>query len=543
MKPFPPGFRVLSGDAAARAFDPNTLTWGNRTYGPTPISNRVSFACLDSSGPMPETPGLNVTSCDQGLRAQVHFQSCWDGVNLYKSDQSHVAYLSGMDNGVCPPGYPVLLPHIFLEIIYFPNTVAKNDGGMFVFSQGDTTGYGFHGDFLNGWDPQVQEAAIKQCMGANATNNGAIGACPPLAASEDPYFNQNCPEQPAVINEKVHGLISVLPGCNPPTGGPQRASQNICPVQPTVNNVDNQDYKNRSVAAVGDKVGTWQYMGCALDNSTPRPLVGSSYYDNTNMTIESCTAFCKKNGYAMAGMEASTQCFCGNAQNQLLQDPLTCASKNYYVCSGNLFEYCGGQQLMQIWNDTTYSGPSLKGLPVAGQSRLPLLDGSTATYQGCFVEGVGAKALPGAKYSNSTGMSLENCAAFCQKGQYTLFGTEYAQGMSFCPCFGLFRYYRRIISDTDISRMLLRQHHLDVSSPPKQLFRHLHRRQHRILWRQLTYLRLGVIQLRSTYNNRGHIVRQYHTHSTAASDRHNIPELRQRDLAQPRAQRELHFRV
>jgi len=492
---------------------------------------------------MPETPGLNVTSCDQGLRAQVHFQSCWDGVNLYKPDQSHVAYLSGMDNGVCPPGYPVLLPHIFLEIIYFPNTVAKNDGGMFAFSQGDTTGYGFHGDFLNGWDPQVQEAAIKQCMGANATNNGAIGACPPLAASEDPYFNQNCPEQPAVINEKVHGLISVLPGCNPPTGGPQRASQNICPVQPTVNNVDNQDYKNRSVAAVGDKVGTWQYMGCALDNSTPRPLVGSSYYDNTNMTIESCTAFCKKNGYAMAGMEASTQCFCGNAQNQLLQDPLTCASKNYYVCSGNLFKYCGGQQLMQIWNDTTYSGPSLKGLPVAGQSRLPLLDGSTATYQGCFVEGVGAKALPGAKYSNSTGMSLENCAAFCQKGQYTLFGTEYAQGMSFCPCFGLFRYYRRIISDTDISRMLLRQHHLDVSSPPKQLFRHLHRRQHRILWRQLTYLRLGVIQLRSTYNNRGHIVRQYHTHSTAASDRHNIPELRQRDLAQPRAQRELHFRV
>ncbi|KAK7902952.1 hypothetical protein LTR67_002598 [Exophiala xenobiotica] len=428
MQPFPPGFRMLTGDAAARAFDPNTLTWGNRTFGPTPISNRVSFACLDSSGPMPETPGLNVTSCDQGLRAQVHFQSCWDGVNLYKSDQSHVAYLSGMDNGVCPPGWPILLPHIFLEIIYFPNSVAIKDGGMFVFSQGDTTGYGFHGDFLNGWDPQVQVDAIKQCMGVNATNNGDIGDCPPLNASEDPYFDQNCPEQPPVINEKVHGLISVLPGCNPPTGGPQRATQNICPVQPAVNAVDNQDYKNRSVAAVGEKIGTWQYMGCALDNSTPRPLVGSNYQDNTNMTIELCTAFCKKNGYALAGMEDSTQCYCGNAQNQLLQDPLTCASKNYEVCSGNLFEYCGGPQLMQIWSDTSYSGPSLKGLPVANVSTLALRDGSTARYQGCFVEGVGAHALPGAKYSNSTGMSLENCAAFCQtSGQYTLFGTEYAQ--------------------------------------------------------------------------------------------------------------------
>ncbi|KIW47070.1 uncharacterized protein PV06_02678 [Exophiala oligosperma] len=428
MKPFPPGFRMLSGDAAARAFDPNTLTWGNKTFGPTPISNRASFACLDSSGPIPETPGLNITSCDSGLRAQIHFQSCWDGVNLYKSDQSHVAYLSGMDNGVCPPGYPILLPHIFLEIIYFPNAVAtKGDGGMFVFSQGDTTGYGFHGDFLNGWDPQVQIDSIKQCMGVNATNNGAIGACPPLAASEDPYFNQNCPEQPPVVNERVHGLIPLLPGCNPPTGGPLRAAQNICPIQPAVNVIDNQDYKNRSVAAVGQQVGSWQYMGCAFDNSTPRPLAGKYYYNVTGMTIETCTAYCKQNGYAMAGMETSSQCYCGSALSQLIQNPLTCAAQNYFVCSGNLFEFCGGQQLMQIWSDTTYTGPTLKGLPVAGQSKLPLRDGSTATYQGCYTEGVGARALPGSSYSNSTGMSLENCAAFCTKGNYALFGTEYAQ--------------------------------------------------------------------------------------------------------------------
>lgn len=433
MIPFPPGFRMLSGDAAARAFDASTLTFNNKTFPGTPVSNRVSFACLDSSGPQPETPGFKSTKCSSGLRAQIHFQSCWDGVNLYKTDQSHVAYLSGMDNGVCPPTHPKLLPHLFFEIIYSVNSIDQSDGGMFVFSQGDTTGYGFHGDFLNGWDEDVLTDAIHQCMGTSATNNGQIGLCPPLAASVDPFFAQNCPEQVPVVNETVHGLIKILPGCNPPTGGPLRATQNICPVQPALNYVPNQDGKSRSVAVPGDKVGNWTYMGCALDTGTPRPLAGLSYTNQTGMTIDSCTAFCKKNGYFLAGLEYSSQCYCASAMTQQLQSQLTCSTQSYMICSGNQFQFCGGQGLMQIWNDTTYSGPSLKPVPMAGSTAMTLTDGSNATYQGCFMEGVGARALSGASYSNSTGMSLEACAAFCQKSGSALFGTEYTQGIYVLP--------------------------------------------------------------------------------------------------------------
>ena len=346
MVSFPPGFRMVSGDAAARSYDPVTMTYGNSTYGGQPVSNRVSFACLDSSGPEPETNGFASTSCDQGLRAQIHFQSCWDGVNLYKSDQSHVAYLSGMDNGICPPDHPHLLPHLFFEVIYQPNNINQTGGGMFVFSQGDTTGYGFHGDFLNGWDAEVLEDAIHTCMGANATNDGQIGLCPPLQASVDEYYSQNCPEQPAIVKETVHGLLNVLPGCNPPTGGPLRATQNICPVQPQLNTIVNQDYKNRSIAVPGQKVGTWQYMGCALDTSTPRPLAGPYQY-SINNTIESCTTFCKEKGYFYAGMEFSTQCYCAGSLTQPILPQSNCTQQNYIVCSGNPFEYCGGQTLMQ----------------------------------------------------------------------------------------------------------------------------------------------------------------------------------------------------
>ena len=162
------------------------------------------------------------TDCDGGLRAQIQFPSCWDGVNVYKSDQSHVAYMSGIDNGICPPDHPYQFIHIFFEIIYAVNNINKSDGGMFVFGNGDTTGYGFHGDFINGWDIPTLTNAINQCAD---TNDGSIPDCAPLAVSQDPYFNINCPEQPPQINETVKGLMNQLPGCNPPTGAPARSAQ------------------------------------------------------------------------------------------------------------------------------------------------------------------------------------------------------------------------------------------------------------------------------------------------------------------------------
>jgi hypothetical protein len=428
IMPFPRGFRMVSGDSASRSFDSTTMTFNGQAR----IANRISFACLDVSGPQPETPGFAQTSCSSGLRAQVHFQSCWDGVNLYKPDQSHVAYLSEMDNGLCPPTHPNLLPHLFYEIIYSVNNVDKSDGGMFIFSQGDTTGYGFHGDFLNGWDADVLSSAISECMGANATNEGQIGLCPPLQASVDPYFSINCPEQPPILNEAVHGSLNVLPGCNPPTGGPIRAIQNICPAQPTFNDIQNQDYRNRSVAKPGDMIGSWQYMGCALDNSGTRPVSGAGFASTKNNTIEYCTSYCKANGFFYAGMEFSTQCYCSNILQQPIESPLNCSQLNYMICSGNSFEYCGGESLMQVWNDTSFTGKLPSAPPTPGQTTFNVPnDGGTSTYQGCFFEASGGRALTGTSFSNTTGMTLEACAIFCSQTSSAYFGTEYSQGEPF----------------------------------------------------------------------------------------------------------------
>ncbi|KAL9036557.1 MAG: hypothetical protein Q9180_004233, partial [Flavoplaca navasiana] len=101
LTPFPPGFRMVSGDKAARSYKKDKLIPG----GIRPVSDRVNFACLD--GTYSKEPNyMAKTDCKNGLRAQVHFQSCWNGRDLYKPDNSHVEYMSGVDNGDCPDTHP-----------------------------------------------------------------------------------------------------------------------------------------------------------------------------------------------------------------------------------------------------------------------------------------------------------------------------------------------------------------------------------------------------------------------------------------------------
>ena len=418
MQPFPPGLKMVSGDPNLRSYDSSTLTWSGKRA----IADRVSFACINYSKPQVETNGLNGTDCPQGLRAQIHFPSCWDNQNLYKADQSHVAYLDRIDNGACPPTHPVLLPHLFYELYYDVAHVQLEQGGYYVFAQGDATGYGFHGDFQNGWDPDVLTNAIAQCMGPNAVNSGgSIEGCPPFAASLDNNAGRNCPQQPAVINETVTGLLTQLPGCNPPTFGPDRATSQVCPVQPNILATPSGSGV-RSLPSLGSRVGDIAYVGCAKD--VDQPLAGPSYSDNSAMTIESCSSFCQTNNFAYASLENGRQCGCGNILLGSLQTNGSCQSAGV-ACSGNVGEFCGGDNILHIWNDTSSNLPR-KSAPQSGQTTVDV-DGTRATYEGCFLEADG-RALRGASVANTAGMSTESCGRFCRSKGFSVFGTEYAQG-------------------------------------------------------------------------------------------------------------------
>ncbi|KAI9462049.1 WSC domain-containing protein [Russula earlei] len=215
VQPFPDGLRIVTGDPFVRS------------YTGTPESRAISWNCLDFNGPpAQQTPGFANTRCPSGLRAQVFFPACWDGVNLDSSDhKSHMAYPDGIDNGLCPPSHPVHLVSIFYEVYFavaFFN--ALNDGGRFVLANGDPTGYGLHGDFMNGWDRSVLSRAITTCT----ADSGVIEDCPVF--QKEGRFNADadmnaCSGSNPLPGEPILGaVVTYLPGCPAVTPGPDPAT-------------------------------------------------------------------------------------------------------------------------------------------------------------------------------------------------------------------------------------------------------------------------------------------------------------------------------
>ncbi|KAI1621836.1 WSC domain-containing protein [Exophiala viscosa] len=414
--PFPKGLKMVSGDSTVRSYDNTTMTYGNSTYPSRPVADRVSFVCIDYTNETPQTTFLNNTDCPDGLRAQIQFQSCWDGVNLYKSDQSHVAYLSQIDNGACPPTHPYLMPHLFFEIYYFPNSMDTSDGGQFVFSNGDTTGYGFHGDFMDGWDNDVLTEAVAQCL-VNDTD-GVISECAPLEASQDDYYANNCPERPALVDEQVKGILSKLPGCNNVTSGPEAAPQGICSTEPSLITPEDTDGETRvkptinSTTVTMSSGSTATYYGCYIDETSGRALSGASTTNSTGMTTALCGAYCQNKGYSVFGTEYSDECYCGSSISASYATNETgCAM----ACIGNLTEYCGGSARLSVWlisgNETdssTSSGPTV----------------ANSTYISCYSDGTSGRTLT--TRTTDSSMTLAECASIAQTSNYKYFGLEYS---------------------------------------------------------------------------------------------------------------------
>jgi len=218
-QPIPNGLRMLAGDPARRV-------WNNKDV----KHNAVSYVCLNYNGggfqESSDWSPLSTYKCPQGIRAQIWFPMCWDGVNLDSSDhKSHMSYpINGNykpDGGDCPNTHPVRIPGVFFEHLYSTDGFPHGDGkNRFLWSMGDPTGFGFHGDFVSGWDPEVMRQAIKDPKCSNSNKDMAFGnnvkACPPLA----PYVKDGS-EPKCTINKKVPLTESLgsgrpinrMPGC------------------------------------------------------------------------------------------------------------------------------------------------------------------------------------------------------------------------------------------------------------------------------------------------------------------------------------------
>ncbi|OAL49925.1 hypothetical protein IQ07DRAFT_475557, partial [Pyrenochaeta sp. DS3sAY3a] len=223
---FPENFNMLAGSPL------------KRSEGPNPAG--VRWACHQPDGKSDAifSDGFptGFTSCKYGFASEVTFPSCWNGQKIDpKNPSAHMAYPTGYSGvGVerCPETHRAArFPTIFIEFWY---DVSPFDGkydansSPWAISNGDPTGYGFHADFLNGWEKGVLakataeqggcycgcgcgQAEMEKCFGAENVNK-----------NDDPAFKQ-CSAKDAFENENIPH-VDTLPGCNPLQSGPASAT-------------------------------------------------------------------------------------------------------------------------------------------------------------------------------------------------------------------------------------------------------------------------------------------------------------------------------
>jgi hypothetical protein len=130
------------------------------------------------------------------------------------------------NGGVCPQSHPVAIYSVFYEFFYDMTTVA--DPTRLVYAMGDPTGYGLHGDFINGWtNQQALAKAMTTCTGPNGVNDPGCS----LMVNGSPGSASSQPQQVPPPNEQVglNGPLNALPGNNPVTGTPIKIRSRIVP--------------------------------------------------------------------------------------------------------------------------------------------------------------------------------------------------------------------------------------------------------------------------------------------------------------------------
>ncbi|KAI0765890.1 hypothetical protein BD413DRAFT_637146 [Trametes elegans] len=341
---FPKGLKMLAGDTTRRTYNASNFA-----------DQAVSYVCLDYSGShgsdpaWAERPDFFEHSCPDGMRAQ-----------------SHMAYpIQNYNSGDCPDSHPVHLVSLFYEMLVSVDQFPYWGAGSWVLANGDTTGLGHHGDFQNGWDIDLLQEAIDTCTNAN----GNVMDCPALAAKFDQAAADACVLETSIVNEDI-GLtapISALPGCNPIYNGkpagpcPQASNPDIVPAQQPL-------------------PSGWTELGCIAEGTSGRALPALTM-KNANMTKAMCASYCGSQGYKLAGVEFSDECYCDNSVKNGASTNLLAWDQCNNHCAGNNYEICGGAAKLSLLStgNPGASAPSSSASSVSSAAPRPVSSANTAS--------------------------------------------------------------------------------------------------------------------------------------------------------------------
>lgn len=288
-----------------------------------------------------------------------------------------------------------------------------------IWSNGDTTGYGAHADFTNGWDTKVLGTILNDTSCTGGASAGFFDQC----VSAAPYINsgaaQSCRPDKGQLAEPYPAVawspVSVLPGCNPIW---REGSKPTC--SPPVPRLDVSGFTGSNgplaVGAADQKAlkfpttPGWSQVTCLQSVASTPMFTTSSSFASSTMTVEQCTDSCARGGFNFAGIQSapSIQCMCGSAVSSGI--PVTSADQCATPCPGNKSQMCGGTYTYSIWFT---ADPS-----TAGSS-----NSTDFSALGCYSNPAPVATADGliaaSSYSFSTGsMTTAACKAGCQSFSY-----------------------------------------------------------------------------------------------------------------------------
>ncbi|ROT38938.1 hypothetical protein SODALDRAFT_275518 [Sodiomyces alkalinus F11] len=224
---FPAGFRMIAGNSNRRNWstwdltqpDPPADQWYSKglTTQESLGERSMGFNCLNYAGnpeptlyrhTIPDKAFIDA-NCPNGIRTEITFPSCWNGKDLGSEDhRSHMAYPDMLRAGQCPDDFPVHMPTMLFETVW--NVKAFNGrNGRFVMANGDSLGWGYHGDFMTGWDEDFLQQALDTCT----ANSGNILDCPIFDIISEEEARECTMEVPSILStEDVEGPLRSLPG-------------------------------------------------------------------------------------------------------------------------------------------------------------------------------------------------------------------------------------------------------------------------------------------------------------------------------------------
>ena len=253
----------------------------------------------------------------------------------------------------------------FRPLVFLFSLLWHHDLVNFSRISSDPDGYGYHGDFLNGWHVPTLQKAVDECT----AESGVIEECGAFTFRSDDDMKA-CRVLPRV-HETVTGILPALPGCNPIQSGPQEAAMqakgatcdarsDVAAAAAAAPNAAAPPTAMDIATEIGDPILPytdvsrtlgWRFAACARDPAGQTRTLDAASDRRADMSVDSCLAFCDGKGFKFAGLENSEECYCGGAEVSADRLPPKglLGRCDVFACPGNATQFCGGSAEIGVY--------------------------------------------------------------------------------------------------------------------------------------------------------------------------------------------------